>query len=253
MDKPSITVAIPATIEDAVGALNGIDALLTAKGWERAAIVYAFTEDRQGQRTSRSSTGGRLGINEFAALKIAGLTTDKTVAHYRNCWIEGGGDPNIGAGDTVELPTGKFPPGEDTNFGKRVSAGVASDTVRGWSAEAKAEAIKVLVEDPDITDEVLDEVAEKAEARIPRVTTPVPPPRVLGAESVVTEVGSLFGAAYDRVDDAIDIIEEAIHNGVQFESLEFEVLIAKPETLDEIFARYRKTVAMVQTETEVSQ
>jgi hypothetical protein len=255
MDKSSTTVAIPATIEDAVGALTGIDALLTAKGWERAAIVYAFTYEGRGHFASDGNpSDGRVTITDFAKLGIAGLTTRETVALYRDAWLEKG-DPNIGAGDTVTLPDSKFPPREDTNFGSRVSPAKAKETVEGWTPEAKAEAVKTLLRLDEISDVVIDELAnqpdivEAAEKRMPGLPAIPKQPRIAGAESVVIDVGSLFGAAYTRIEDAVDVLEEAIRNGVQFDSeLEYPVLIGQPEILNEIIARYLKTVAMVQTE-----
>lgn len=255
MDKPSTTVAIPATIEEAVGALTGIDALLTAKGWERAAIVYAFTANQQGSQTDSRKVVNRLGVKEFADLGIAGLTTQDTVRLYRTAWIEGGGNPLVEPGGWTILPTGKFPPREDTNFGSRVSPAKAKETVEGWTPEAKAEAVKALIADTEVTDVVIDELAghadivEAAEKRMPGLPAVPKQPRIAGAESVVIEVGSLFGAAYTRIEDAVDVLEEAIRSGVQFDGeLEYPVLIGQPEILNEIIGRYLKTVAMVQTE-----
>lgn len=89
-------VTIPATIEEVVGRLNGLDQLLTAKRWERAAIVFAFTRNDDkgggapGVREHRSNSRPVLGIKEFARLDIAGLTTFDTVARYRNAWASTG-------------------------------------------------------------------------------------------------------------------------------------------------------------------
>ena len=41
-----VQVHIPATIEEAKANLDGLGKLLTAKEWERAAIVYAFSANR---------------------------------------------------------------------------------------------------------------------------------------------------------------------------------------------------------------
>lgn len=81
-------ITIPASLDEAKASLNGIGALLTAKEWERAAIVYAFTRDGtdsdKNPRRSRSTTS--LLPREFAALGIMGLGSDTTVRQYRKAW-----------------------------------------------------------------------------------------------------------------------------------------------------------------------
>ncbi len=113
MKKERIVVDLPNSIEEAQEQLGGLGRLLTAKSWERAAIVHAFTEDKQGTRsdleTSSRSTGSSLSITAFAELGINGLKSDKTVRLYRNLWAEHG-DPDIGPGSTVVLPDVDFPP-----------------------------------------------------------------------------------------------------------------------------------------------
>ena len=52
----------------------GVARLLTARGWERAAIIYAFTHEpgRGGQpNKSIAKTSNTLSISQFAALRIA--------------------------------------------------------------------------------------------------------------------------------------------------------------------------------------
>ena len=72
-------VTVPATIEEATEAWNGIGALLTAKDWERAAIVYAYTEPTEKPGPKRSVTSDRSSFAGFAALCIAGLRSKNTV------------------------------------------------------------------------------------------------------------------------------------------------------------------------------
>lgn len=255
MDKPSIKqVVIPTTIEQAVGALNGIDALLTAKGWERAAIVFAFTEERPaGNQPAQMANSRHLSISDFAALGIAGLTTRDTVRLYREAWIDGGGATNIGPGDTVNLPTGKFPPRDDTNFGARVSPTMAKNTVAGWSPEAKAEAVKALIADTTVTDVVIDELAsqpdivEKAEARIPRVTTPQVPVLPRTTDDWYQEIQDALHHMVIDIDLAIELMEEGIQNGWHVGDLEWAALAQTPSlTLKDSFAEFGKLVAMIQ-------
>lgn len=250
-DKSSATtVAIPATIEDAVGALNGIDALLTAKGWERAAIVYAFTEPDPGAKRAQTSDGNPskvlLSISDFAKLGIAGLATRETVAHYRKCWIDGGGDPFTYPGATVELPTGPFPPPGDSNFGKRVSPEKAKATVEQWSPEAKAEAVKALIadEDPLVADAV-----DKAVDSIPRIPATPKPQVPFGATTAYNEVTHYFAGASFEIEEAIKVMERAVEAGIRFDDLAFSSLSSMPEsTFDDLFIRYRKTVGMLAVE-----
>jgi hypothetical protein len=258
MDKSSTTVAIPATIEEAVGALNGIDALLTAKGWERAAIVYAFTEDGQGNNQHRRKTVNALTISEFADLGIAGLTTRETVALYRNAWLEKG-DPNISPGDTVTLPTSKFPPREDTNFGARVSPAMAKNTVAGWSPEAKAEAVKALIADPDVEEKLTDELAQvrpelidkamdKAVALTPDVA-PVQRTRHMG--DLWREMNEARSHMLVDMDTCIRLAEEAIQNGWGVGDLEWGAIAQTPSLiLQESFTEFGKLVAMLQIDKE---
>ena len=107
-------ITIPATIEAATEALDGVDALLTAKEWERAAIVYAFTyESKGGRGTGGNLTEtGQVSITDFAKRKIKGLERRETIAYYRLNWkaaIAAGKAVEIGPGDKVTLPDMKWP------------------------------------------------------------------------------------------------------------------------------------------------
>ena len=103
------TVVIPATIAQAKKSLTGIDSLLTAAEWERAAIVFALTttDIKGGSRTSRKVV--RLSVKEFSELGIKGLKTQDSVRYYRKAW-ESTGMTDIKPGDTVILPTEGWPP-----------------------------------------------------------------------------------------------------------------------------------------------
>jgi hypothetical protein len=97
---------IPNSIEEAVKNLDGIGALLTAKQWERAAIVYAFTEPNGGG----PRTGGisrQLSIREFAELGITGLRDRSQIRLYRKAWEVAmqDGAPDAKPGDVVDLPS----------------------------------------------------------------------------------------------------------------------------------------------------
>lgn len=95
---------IPSDVDD-------VRTLLTARAWERAAIVYAYVERRQGHRTSTGS-GGRYSVEAFAALGIAGLRSIDTVRRYLRAWeraIELGWTGEVSPGDHVQVPDAPWP------------------------------------------------------------------------------------------------------------------------------------------------
>ena len=100
-------IDLPLDIEEAVLSLKGLGELITATEWKRAAIVWAFTEDRQGQKdTSHRSVQG-LGLQEFADLKLEGLKSRNSVAKYRKAWqraIDVGAAKDVQPGQRVTLP-----------------------------------------------------------------------------------------------------------------------------------------------------
>lgn len=105
-DRPN-RITIPATLEQVVTSLDGIGRLLTAKEWQRAAIVYAFTEPSE-QRGAHLKSEMKLGFVAFANLGIAGLQSDNTVRAYRKAWqwaIDEGYTVAVKPGDEIELPT----------------------------------------------------------------------------------------------------------------------------------------------------
>jgi hypothetical protein len=88
-------ITIPRSREDMVSRLTGIQRLLTATQWEKAAILAAFVRisERGGDRGNQH-TGGKvksdsatLTPDEFAALGIAGLRSKNTIVRYVRRWI----------------------------------------------------------------------------------------------------------------------------------------------------------------------
>lgn len=99
-------ITIPATLDEALATLSGIGRLLTAKKWERAAILAAYVEVKVGPPIAGKAA---ITATEFAKFGIVGLTDPETVARYVNAWMaEVGVRP--AAGETVQLPTVEFPP-----------------------------------------------------------------------------------------------------------------------------------------------
>jgi hypothetical protein len=124
------TINIPASIEDAKTGLTGLDRLLQAKQWERAAIVYAFTSNDGRGRPTGNDGNPTFTMAAFAALGITGLKTREAVASYRKAWEDGGTSKDIKPGDAVVLPDLKWKDhfGEPT---KDVQARVAASTIAG--------------------------------------------------------------------------------------------------------------------------
>jgi hypothetical protein len=100
------------------GHLGGIERLLTAKEWERAAIVWAFTtNDDVGGRPRKgheTSTRFPVSISQFARLGLAGLTKPETIRRYRNAWQDaidrGKAQPVRPGDDNIEIPDLPWPP-----------------------------------------------------------------------------------------------------------------------------------------------
>lgn len=98
-------INIPASIEDATERLTGIESLLTAQRWERAAIVAAFVRLNDGPgRPPGTSNGVHFSIRDFAELRINGLRSHMTVQTYVNRWLEANEGVYPEPGDAVFLP-----------------------------------------------------------------------------------------------------------------------------------------------------
>lgn len=91
--------------------LGGIDRLLTAKTWERAAIVFAYTTN-EGKGGRQNPAPPKMTMREFARQGYAGLSSNKTVERYRAAWvtaIDNRWTTAVWPGDVVELPDQPFP------------------------------------------------------------------------------------------------------------------------------------------------
>lgn len=110
------TVKIPVDETELAEHLSGLHTLLTAKKWERAALVYAFT-DIGGPRNSSMPEPPKMNIQRFSELGFAGLTSRKAVMRYRAAWItaiSNGWAVPVDPGDIVELPDQEFPAWDGT-------------------------------------------------------------------------------------------------------------------------------------------
>lgn len=99
--------------EELATRLGGVEGLLTATKWERAAIVYAYTEVGDiGRGRWYKPQPPKMHIREFAAKGYAGLTTNKSVSRYRDAWvtaINNGWAVPVEPGMSVILPDEEFP------------------------------------------------------------------------------------------------------------------------------------------------
>jgi hypothetical protein len=205
-------VTIPASIKDARASLNGLDKLLTAKGWERAAIVYAFTgADKPGPKGDRMDTQ-TISVREFAALGIAGLTDKNTVAEYRRAWGEHG-TPDIRPGDTVTLPIDPWPPG--TIDHKRGSHATVSEH-REWMARNPDQVAQAAKAIPAVGEAVVLAVTNDPElaskhSRASFAHRPGERPDRTKIPPVSTPTTSIPDFTYDKeVDKAIRTVHEAM-------------------------------------------
>lgn len=102
-----VPIRIPSTLDGARERLAQIEGIVTAKGWERAAIVWAFAANNiVGENTHKIS------FREFAALGIAGLQGHQAVAKYHDAWqaaIDNGKANSVRPGEQIEVPDLPWP------------------------------------------------------------------------------------------------------------------------------------------------
>lgn len=158
---------IPKTVEALKEGLGSLERLLTAKQWERAAIVYAWTEPSK----PGPKTGGKpprtMGLAEFARLGIKGLKDKGQVREYRAAWesahADGQASLDIKPGDDIDLPNLPWKDhfGEPTaEVQERVAKSVMKDPVRA----------KEVMQDPEVYATVEHEVDERRAERLERHT-----------------------------------------------------------------------------------
>jgi hypothetical protein len=177
-----VNIVIPRTIEQAKRTLAEVGGLLTAKEWERAAIVYAFTKPGTGGRRVTAASTPQLTFRAFADLKISGLRTEKAVGAYHSAWADAIKDGAVESkpGKTVTLPTHEFPAYREnhdpTASERNVRMAIKQDPtvlVRAMRSgadediEAVAEAMAEAQTDPLVHEKVAEKVIAKT-THIPR-------------------------------------------------------------------------------------
>lgn len=108
-------VTIPATIAEAQNGLNALGRIITARQWERAAIVAAYVQPDYGHggRSETRTSASLESAVAFAARGIVGLRSDHTVARYVNAWLAE--RPRPQPGDVVNLDgLDEWPPESST-------------------------------------------------------------------------------------------------------------------------------------------
>lgn len=154
----------------------------TVKGWERSALVFAWTiADGRGGDQTKAKDGntpfapGGFTAESFAGLGIVGLTYDATVRWYRKIWadaVEAGSVAkkyaNLKPGDEwpKTWPKEKFPParsGKENGIirlpeGGTVTEEKAAKIAKALTPEAKKAVVKALIEED--RDTVADAVVE---------------------------------------------------------------------------------------------
>jgi hypothetical protein len=205
-------IVIPATKDDALATLSGIGSLITARKWERAAIVAAFTYDGRAAATYENSYLWH--VAEFVSLGIIGLTTADSVRKYRDAWsyaVEHGHARAAKPGKTVKLPDLPFPP-MDHRAGHNPDR--AKTQVRNLpTAEQVAFVEEILDEVPEVKRAVRMKLSGEASEHAARVLASMPPPRefdVLARGSEALRALQDFVRLCNRVDRFNDEGTEAV-------------------------------------------
>lgn len=101
---------IPFSLDEAIERLVAIEGIVTARGWERAAIVWAFTLPDDVDQVG--TIPQKISFRAFAARRIAGLRDHHTVAKYHDAWqaaIDSGDAKPVVPGDRIEIPDLPWP------------------------------------------------------------------------------------------------------------------------------------------------
>lgn len=191
------SITIPASLEDAKRALDGLGELITARKWERSAIVAAFVRLSPGRgqspEHSRLPNGeSTISVEDFAALGIYGLTQAQAVRKYAQAWLDvhDGRYPRPGA--TRRLPTSGFPPMRTGTDGYETDTG-AERTIDRLIERHGPEA-------------VAEHVATRAPRETARAVTRVPAASAAADQerARTREIYDRGREQYDRIGDAID-------------------------------------------------
>lgn len=110
----SSNVRVPNSLDAAVEQLGSIGRVVTARNWERAAILatYVMPDAGSGGRAEARSSAHLVSAREFARKGIHGLRSENTVLRYVNAWLSE--RPRPEPGETVDLDgLSDWPPSEN--------------------------------------------------------------------------------------------------------------------------------------------
>jgi hypothetical protein len=188
-------ISIPATLDEERKIEDAEGRLLTAKGWERAARVFAFTYEpgRGGDRRSNQSRQSNFDRGKtakgFADLGIFGLTAASTVYEYRRNWqyaIEQGWATVVEPGDAFD-----FPALDEEPYPPRVAEKAPPLVVEEKTLEEKTREVRrTLAEEPEVQQRIETDFVRRAskdsrlaahvkrawEEQHPTPSPPSPPP-----------------------------------------------------------------------------
>lgn len=158
------TITTPASLEEAKRQLGGLGELITAKKWERAAIVATFVRlaEREGRPSSGTATSGSLTPAEFAAFGINGLRSRMSVTKYVQAWLDTHDGTYPKAGRRVVLPAEEFPPMRTGTDGFATDSG-AERTIDRLIEQHGPEVIAAAVRRPEVADAVVRDHAANVE------------------------------------------------------------------------------------------
>lgn len=166
------TIRIPKTVGEATRHLTGIESLLTAQRWERAAIVAAFVRLNDAPGRPSIANGGNMSTVEFAALGIAGLKSTTTVQTYVKRWLEHSDGVYPDPGAEVLLPDTEWEGTRTGTNGHNSTGGMRTaltEMVEAHGPEAVAEAVAETAAARPVYDKVRKEKDAEWEAKLAAV------------------------------------------------------------------------------------
>jgi hypothetical protein len=152
-------ITIPSTLDEAVTALNGLEALLTAKEWQKAAIVAAFVKPG-----IRRAQGHFMTTSQFRDLGISGLRTTDTVSLYAQRWLDAHEGVHPEPGAQVMLPEDPWPVTRTGTDGYDSEEG-AVETIKKLTRKHPTAITKAAEESDEVAEATADAVEQSDPVR----------------------------------------------------------------------------------------
>jgi hypothetical protein len=157
-------ITIPSTVEEAATALGGLEALLTAKEWQRAAIVAAFVKIGEGRGKSIGNSSSAISPVRFAKLKINGLQSENTVRMYVQRWLDAHDGVHPEPGAQVLLPETPWPVTRTGTDGYDSEEG-AVETIKKLTRKHPTAITKAAEESDEVAEATADAVEQSSPVR----------------------------------------------------------------------------------------